>query len=204
MPASTAARELRAAFLDGYRAVYDTDAQIPLPADGRLVRLAAAISRHAAVSGRGELHNRSMPPAAAVRVALTGLAQSERLSPSQVRSRVTARFPELDRVPLRPHLDTLIAQTGLDLEWTAMPTASGFPNRPAPPPCTPTHRPRCRAPVASMQRRCNGRTTARRCDAASTSMDSSRSVCPFRRIGPASTSGWRANSPLPTTVRCST
>ncbi|BBU22943.1 BREX system serine/threonine kinase PglW [Mycobacterium xenopi] len=117
VPASTAARELRAAFLDGYRAVYDTDAQIPLPADGRLVRLAAAISRHAAVSGRGELHNRSMPPAAAVRVALTGLAQSERLSPSQVRSRVTARFPELDRVPLRPHLDTLIAQTGLDLEW---------------------------------------------------------------------------------------
>ncbi|EUA08700.1 serine/threonine kinase domain protein [Mycobacterium xenopi 4042] len=93
VPASTAARELRAAFLDGYRAVYDTDAQIPLPADGRLVRLAAAISRHAAVSGRGELHNRSMPPAAAVRVALTGLAQSERLSPSQVRSRVTARFP---------------------------------------------------------------------------------------------------------------
>lgn len=117
VPASTAARELRAAFCDGYRAVSDAATQIPVPADARLVRLAAAISRHAAVSGRGELHNRNMPPAAAVRVALTGLAQSESLSPSQVRSRVTARFPELDRIPLRPHLDTLIAQTGLDLKW---------------------------------------------------------------------------------------
>lgn len=117
VPASTAARELGAAFRNGFRAVSDADAPVRLPADARLVRLGAAISRHAAVSGRGELHNRNMPPAAAVRVALTGLAQSESLSPSQVRSRVTARFPELDGVPSRPHLDTLIAQTGLDLEW---------------------------------------------------------------------------------------
>ena len=75
------------------------------------------ISKHAGVSGRGELHNIDMSPAAAVQVALTGLAQNESLSPSQIRSRVTARFPELDRVPTRPHLDTIIGQTNLQLVW---------------------------------------------------------------------------------------
>lgn len=117
IPAATAARELRVAFQDGYRSVSDVQVQIPLPTDLRLVRLAAAVSRHAGVSGRGELHNTDMFPAAAVQVALTGLAQNESLSASQIRSRVTARFPELDKVPTRPHLDTIIDQTNLRLVW---------------------------------------------------------------------------------------
>jgi serine/threonine protein kinase len=115
--ASTAARELRAAFEAGYRSVSDVEVQIPLPSDQRLLRLAAAISKHAGVSGRGELHNTEMSPAAAVQVALKGLAQTESLSPSQIRGRVTARFPDLDRIPLRPQLDTIVAQTDLDLKW---------------------------------------------------------------------------------------
>jgi hypothetical protein len=48
--APTAARELRAAFEIGYRSVSDVEVQIPLPNDQRLVRLAAAISKHAGVS----------------------------------------------------------------------------------------------------------------------------------------------------------
>src|SRR5690606_8871969 len=112
-----AAEALRAAFQDGYNAVADTDATAPMPSDGRLVRLAAAISKHAAVSGRGELHNKAISPAAAVAEALRGLAQSESLSASQIRSRVSARFPELDRVPQRPHLDSILAQTALNLTW---------------------------------------------------------------------------------------
>ncbi|CAM3438704.1 BREX system serine/threonine kinase PglW [Mycobacterium frederiksbergense] len=120
IPASTAARELGIAFQTGYRAVSDdTDARTTLPSDGRLIRLAASISKHAAVSGRSELHNRDIAPAAAIQTALTGLAQSESLSPSQIRSRVSARFPELDRVPAPPHLETYLAQTTLDLEWDA-------------------------------------------------------------------------------------
>ncbi len=117
IPAATAARELRVAFGDGYRSVSDAAVQVPLPADLRLVRLAAAISKHAAVSGRGGLHNIDMSPAAAVQVALTGLAQTESLSPSQIRGRVTARFPELAKLPSRPHLDTIVAQTDLKLTW---------------------------------------------------------------------------------------
>lgn len=115
--APTAARELRAAFEAGYRAVSDVDVQVPLPSDHRLVRLAAAISRHAGVSGRGELHHLDISPAAAIQTALRGLAQNEALSPSQIRGRVAARFPDLDRIPVRPQLDTLVAQTDLGLTW---------------------------------------------------------------------------------------
>jgi len=115
--APTAARELRTAFEKGYASVSDTDVRVIPPADTRVVRLAAAASRHAAVSGRGELHNREISPAAAAEVALRGLSQTESLSASQVRSRITARFPELDRVPQRPQLDAVIEQTGLGLTW---------------------------------------------------------------------------------------
>ncbi|MGB3520640.1 MAG: BREX system serine/threonine kinase PglW [Mycobacterium sp.] len=117
IPPATAARALRAAFTSGYRAVSDADAPVVLPADLRLVRLAAAVAKHAGVSGRGELHNLEMSPTAAVTVALRGLAQTEALSPSQIRSRVTARFPQLDKVPTRPQLDALLERTGLQLTW---------------------------------------------------------------------------------------
>lgn len=114
--APTAARELRGAFETGYRSLADA-APIP-PGDQRLVRLAAAISKHAGVSGRGELHNLDIPPGNAAREALRGLSQTEALSPSQVRSRISARFPDLDRVPQRPQLDAVIAHTGLGLIWS--------------------------------------------------------------------------------------
>lgn len=128
IPATRAAEALRAAFQDGYNAVADTDATAPMPSDGRLVRLAAAISKHTAVSGRGELHNKAISPAAAVAEALRGLAQSESLSASQIRSRVSARFPELDRVPQRPHLDTILAQTALNLTWDPAREVYRFPD----------------------------------------------------------------------------
>lgn len=117
IPPHTAARELRAAFQAGFDSASDEKATAPVPSDGRLIRLAAAIGRNAAVSGRGELHNANMSPAAAVQVALTGLAQSESLSASQIRSRVTARFPDLDKVPTRPHLDAVLDRTDLKLKW---------------------------------------------------------------------------------------
>lgn len=128
IPAARAAAALRSAFQAGYTAVADTDATAPMPSDGRLVRLAAAIAKHAAVSGRGEVHNNAMSPAVAVAEALRGLAQNETLSVSQIRSRVTARFPELDKVPQRPHLDTILAQTSLNLTWDATNQVYRFPD----------------------------------------------------------------------------
>lgn len=138
IPAARAAEALRTAFQAGYTAVADTDATAPMPSDGRLVRLAAATAKHAAVSGRGELHNTNMSPAAAVAEALRGLAQNESLSTSQIRSRVTARFPELDRAPQRPHLDTILAQTALNLSWDPAREVYRFPDA-EPPSSTSMH-----------------------------------------------------------------
>lgn len=117
VPMGTAARELRGAFVRAYTAAAGPDVPVPLPPDGRLVRLAAAISKFAAVSGRGELHSRSLGPSDALRIALAGLAQTEALSPTEIRARVAARFPELDRLPARPALDALIDRAGLGLTW---------------------------------------------------------------------------------------
>ncbi|MGV9671691.1 BREX system serine/threonine kinase PglW [Gordonia sp. NPDC003504] len=117
IPAATATRELTAAFTRAYRSAEGPDAQVPVPADTRLVRLAATISRHSAVSGRGELHARTMDPAAALHLALSGLAQTEHLAASEVRSRFAARFPDLDRLPPRPHLDPIVERAGLGLSW---------------------------------------------------------------------------------------
>ncbi|MGW0017583.1 BREX system serine/threonine kinase PglW [Rhodococcus sp. NPDC003382] len=114
---STAARDLRAAFTRAYKGAAGPDAQVPLPSDVRLIRLAAAISRYAAVSGRGELHRRNLGPSDALRIALAGLAQTEALSPTEVRARVAARFPELDRLPGRPALDAHIERAGIGLTW---------------------------------------------------------------------------------------
>ncbi|QXU55725.1 BREX system serine/threonine kinase PglW [Rhodococcus sp. LW-XY12] len=117
VPMGTAARELRGAFARAYTAAAGPDVPVPLPPDGRLVRLAAAISRFAAVSGRGELHSRSLGPSDALRIALAGLAQTEALSPTEIRARVAARFPELDRLPARPALDAHLDRAGLGLTW---------------------------------------------------------------------------------------
>ncbi|RYF60894.1 MAG: BREX system serine/threonine kinase PglW, partial [Comamonadaceae bacterium] len=115
--AGTAARELRSAFTRAYESAAGQGARVPLPADPRLVRLAAATSRGAAVSGRGELHARSLGPSEALRLALAGLAQTESLTPAEVRARVAARFPELDRLPGRPALDAHVERAGLGLSW---------------------------------------------------------------------------------------
>ncbi len=138
IPAAQAAAELRAAFRAGYAAVSDHATTPPMPNDSRLVRLAAATSKHAAVSGRGELHNKAMSPAAAIQEALRGLAQSESLSASQIRNRVAARFPELGRVPQRPHLDTVLAQTTLNLTWDPAREVYRFPDA-QPPSATTLH-----------------------------------------------------------------
>ena len=127
-----AARQLETAFTAGYRAASDTDATVTPPSDQRLLRLAAAISKHAAVSGRGELYNRDIAPSVAAALALSGLAQTESLTAAQVRSRIAARFPELARVPQRPQLDVVVAQTGLGLVWDDKQDRYHFPDqRPA-------------------------------------------------------------------------
>ncbi|MEV4238015.1 BREX system serine/threonine kinase PglW [Nocardia sp. NPDC049737] len=117
VPFATAARELREAFSRAYRSAAGPDVRVPLPPDPKLVRLAAATSRLAHVSGRSELHTRALDPSEVLRWALAGLSQSESLTPNEVRARAAARFPELDRLPPRTALDAMIERAGLGLTW---------------------------------------------------------------------------------------
>ncbi|MEU2034954.1 BREX system serine/threonine kinase PglW [Nocardia amamiensis] len=136
---AVAARELREAYLHGYHSAAPGVLVSP-PPDERLIRLAAAASRQAVVSGRSELHGRHIAPAAMIRIALAGLSQSESLSTTELRQRVAARFPEPDKLPMRPALDHIVnnAELGLFYDEPAKvyrfrdvepPGATGLPTR---------------------------------------------------------------------------
>ncbi|GGF99368.1 protein kinase [Rhodococcoides trifolii] len=118
IPAAKAASALRMAFSDGYSKASGQDSEmISPPSEQRLVKLAAAGSSQAAVSGRGELHNIAISPAECLKLALSGISQVETLSPNQIQSRVAARFPALDRLPHRPRLDSIVEHSGVGLTF---------------------------------------------------------------------------------------
>lgn len=88
-----------------------------LAEDSRLLRLAAAVSHHVAVSGADELHHRDLPPVTAIGLALNGVGGTQSLAAQEVRDRVRARFPHLAPLPDRPRLDGLVEEAGLGLIW---------------------------------------------------------------------------------------
>ena len=88
------------------------------PAPNRLLALAAAVSRNAALSSRLELYPRGRASDRALKLALGALAGARTLTPEQIRQRVAGRYPEAARLPDRPALDTLLGQAGSELVWT--------------------------------------------------------------------------------------
>jgi serine/threonine protein kinase len=89
------------------------------PSDTRLVRLASAASRHAAVSSRLELYPRSMPATRALKLCHGALLGARELTVDEIRKRVVARYPEAETLPERPELDSLLQALDLDLQWNA-------------------------------------------------------------------------------------
>jgi hypothetical protein len=85
--------------------------------DARLVRLASAVSQHAALSSRQELYPRGMPAARAVRLSQGALGGLRMLTVAQVRERVAGRYPEAAPLPDRPVLDDLLREAGFDFRW---------------------------------------------------------------------------------------
>ena len=91
--------------------------------DARLVRLAAAASKHAAVSSRQELYPRGMEAARAVKLSQGALYGVPFLTVLQIRDRVSSRYPESAVLPDRPALDELLQSAGFDFNWD--PTGKG-------------------------------------------------------------------------------
>ena len=92
-------------------------AGIGAPAPNRLLQLAAAASRGAALSSRLELYPRGMPAARALKLGLNALTGARELTPRQVRERIAGRYPEALPVPGRPELDALLLEAGSELQW---------------------------------------------------------------------------------------
>ena len=92
-------------------------AGVTKPAPNRLLELAAAVSRNAALSSRLELYPRGMAADRALRLALGALAGSRTLTPDEIRSRVAGRYPDAARLPDRPDLDALLRDAGSELRW---------------------------------------------------------------------------------------
>ena len=88
----------------------------PLPPE-RVLRLAAAASRNAALSSKLELYPRGMPAARALKLGAGSLLGARRLPVELVRERIASRYPEAEPLPGRPALDTLLEDVGLHLRW---------------------------------------------------------------------------------------
>ncbi|MET3708869.1 serine/threonine protein kinase [Arthrobacter sp. UYEF6] len=81
----------------------------------RLARLAAGLSRQAAASGSGELHDRDLSQIEALGLALRGVAGPQRLSPREIVDRVRVRFPAVPALPTSGRLAELLREAGLEL-----------------------------------------------------------------------------------------
>lgn len=118
VPQQRAAREIRARFTETFEAGAGTGDRPPPITDLRLVRLAAQTSQHAALSARGELHPATLPAATAVRMALAGIPQNAEFTPAELAARVRVRFPELNPLPTRPALDSIVDTSGAGLRYS--------------------------------------------------------------------------------------
>lgn len=96
----------------------DVPDSIDLLPDSRLVRLAVAVSAHAAVSARLEIYEKHMPTARALGLARGVLLTLSRPTPEDIARRVSNRFPDAEPLPARPALDDLLTEAGFDLVWS--------------------------------------------------------------------------------------
>ncbi|WP_089718070.1 hypothetical protein [Candidatus Entotheonella palauensis] len=96
---------------------------VPLPFDAsplsdmRLLRLAVAVSRHAALSSRQELYPRGMDAARALKLSQGALLGVSPLNAAKIRERVSSRYPDAISLPDRPELDDLLRDAGFDFVW---------------------------------------------------------------------------------------
>lgn len=92
-------------------------AGVPAFAGSSLLTLAAAASRRAALSSRGEIYPVGLPAQRALELASGVLLSAHELTEKVLRDRVRSRYPEAQPLPDRPELDQLLQKAKLDLTW---------------------------------------------------------------------------------------
>ena len=105
--------------------VADTLAHVaPPPGDAglgaeRMIRLAAACARSAALSSRLEFYPVNLPPARAVKLATNSLLGLQRFDLETIRRRIFARYPQAATLPGPIELESLLRDAGLEVKWDA-------------------------------------------------------------------------------------
>lgn len=102
--------------LSRLRAVLAPASSMALP-DGRLLRIAAGASSHAAISSKQELYPRGMDAARTLTLSLNALLGLTRLTVEDLKSRVRGRYPESEPLPDRTELDRLLEKVGFGYVW---------------------------------------------------------------------------------------
>jgi serine/threonine protein kinase len=85
--------------------------------DTRLIRLAAAASRRAAVSSKQELYPRGMSATRALRLAQGAIISRQEITPEEIREVIRSRYPEAIPLPDHPALGLLLTETGCEFDW---------------------------------------------------------------------------------------
>jgi hypothetical protein len=128
VPGTRAAERLQATWA---RAVTGQEASPAAPGAGRLLRLAAALAKEAALAGSGDLYHHDLPATDALAIALNGVGGAQPVTAQEVRDRVRAKFPALPPLPDRPRLDQLVSDAGLGLVYDDAERAYRSPTRAA-------------------------------------------------------------------------
>jgi hypothetical protein len=101
---------------ESLEAVPRPDAVDPLSVQ-RLLKLASAASRTAALSSRVEIYPRGMPASQAIRQSLGALVGPKYFTVEQLTDRIRGRYPDAETLPPRPALDALLDAAGSNLAW---------------------------------------------------------------------------------------
>jgi serine/threonine protein kinase len=88
-------------------------------AANRLLKLAVATSKKAALSSRMEIYPKGLSATRALKLAQGALLGAKELTISQVRERVEGRYPDAEPLPDRPKLDKLLNEAGCRFEWNS-------------------------------------------------------------------------------------